>query len=248
MTEMIETRKQALASDDVARQPHSEHRSGDPVFEHTAPKIGPDGPSKGTTMTETSAAAPPVAGTASKRGRGVRLTFLLPAAVFVGLAVAFAYGLTRDPREIPSVLIGKPVPEFDLPPVKGRTLGLSTDDLRGEVSLINVFASWCVECRREHPVLMDLRERNVVPVHGLNYKDRPDDARAWLDGLGDPYTRTGADLDGRVAIEFGVYGVPETFVIDRTGRIAHKHIGAMDKRVLEETILPLIEELRQSSP
>jgi cytochrome c biogenesis protein CcmG/thiol:disulfide interchange protein DsbE len=164
--------------------------------------------------------------------------------MFLGLAVLFAYGFTLNPREIPSVLIGKPVPEFALAPVEGRTLGLSTDDLRGEVSLLNVFASWCAECRREHPLFMALQAGNIVPVHGLNYKDKPDDARNWLDQLGDPYTRTGADLNGRVGIDLGVYGVPETFVIDKAGRIAHKHIGALDQKALDKTILPLIAKLR----
>lgn len=124
-------------------------------------------------------------------------------------------------------------------------MGLSSANLKGEVSLVNVFASWCTECRAEHPVLMRLREENIVPIHGINYKDKPEDAREWLDNLGDPYTRTGADLDGRVAIEFGVYGVPETFVIDKAGRIAHKHIGAISPKDLNTEILPLIEALRQ---
>lgn len=182
------------------------------------------------------------------RGGLFRPAYLVPVAVFVVIAGFFAYGLTLNPNEIPSVLIGKPVPEFALPPVEGRTLGLSASDLKGEVSLLNVFASWCTECRREHPLLMRLREDNIVPVHGLNYKDKPEDARDWLDSLGDPYTRTGADLDGRVAIDLGVYGVPETFVIDSAGRIAHKHIGAMNADVLENKILPLVESLRQVSP
>lgn len=174
-----------------------------------------------------------------------RSTYLAPVAVFLVVAGFFAYGLTLDPSKIPSVLIGKPIPEFTLPPVAGRTLGLSASDLKGEVSLVNVFASWCAECRLEHPLLMRLREDNIVPVHGLNYKDQPDDARDWLDDLGDPYTRTGADLDGRVAIDFGVYGVPETFVIDKAGRIAYKHIGAISVSTLETKILPLVETLRQ---
>lgn len=176
-----------------------------------------------------------------------RLTYLAPVAVFVVVAGFFAYGLTLDPSKIPSVLIGKPVPEFTLSPVEGRTLGLSASDLKGEVSLVNVFASWCAECRSEHPILMRLREGNTVPIHGLNYKDKPEDAREWLDSLGDPYTRTGADLNGRVAIEFGVYGVPETFVIDKAGRIAHKHIGAISADALEKEILPLVETLRRES-
>src|SRR5690606_16548335 len=117
------------------------------------------------------------------------------------------------PSNLPSTLISKPVPDFALPPVKGRTLGLSSTDLKGEVSLVNVFASWCVACRAEHPLFMKLAAQGTVPLHGLNYKDQPDDAAKWLDSLGDPYTRTGADISGRVAIDWGVYGVPETFVI-----------------------------------
>ena len=123
----------------------------------------------------------------------------MPLALFVALAIALGWGLTRDAREIPSALIGKVVPEFALPAVQGRTLGLSTDDLRGEVSLVNVFASWCVACRAEHPLLMRLAAEGRMPIHGLNYKDQPEQAAQWLDRLGDPYTRTGADLDGRVA-------------------------------------------------
>jgi cytochrome c biogenesis protein CcmG/thiol:disulfide interchange protein DsbE len=122
---------------------------------------------------------------------------------------------------------------------------LSNGDLQGEVSLVNVFASWCTACRDEHPLFMQLYQENIVPIHGLNYKDRPRDAAAWLDALGDPYTRTGADINGRVGIDWGVYGVPETFVIDRSGRIAYKHIGAVTEQVLKETLLPLIAELKK---
>lgn len=170
--------------------------------------------------------------------------YVIAIASFAAIGVLLVMGLQGDPRLIPSPLIGKPVPEFRLPPVKGRTLGLSSADLNGEVSLVNVFASWCVACRDEHPLFMELARRNVVPIHGLNYKDAPGDAAQWLDTLGDPYTRTGADRDGRVAIDWGVYGVPETFVIGRDGRIAYKHIGPIDARALNEKILPLIERLR----
>ncbi len=170
---------------------------------------------------------------------------LIPVVAFASLTLVLGYGLTRDPSEVPSPLIGKPVPEFSLPPVQGRTQALSSSDLEGEVSLVNVFASWCTACRWEHPLLMELRRNGVVPIHGLNYKDAPEDAAAWLDALGDPYTRTGADRDGRVGIEWGVYGVPETFVIDREGRIAHKHIGPIEAKDLQETILPLVERLRE---
>jgi cytochrome c biogenesis protein CcmG/thiol:disulfide interchange protein DsbE len=150
-----------------------------------------------------------------------RLVFLVPVLVFLGLAVILGIGLTLNPREVPSPLIGKPVPEFSLPPVQGRTLGFSSTDLRGEVSLVNVFASWCTACRDEHPLCMRLKERNVVPIHGINYKDRPEDAAAWLDKLGDPHTRPAADLNGRVSFDCGVYGVPDTFRFDRYGYIAY---------------------------
>lgn len=166
-------------------------------------------------------------------------------AAFAAIVALLAVGLTRDPREIPSPLVGKPVPRFELPPVRGRILGLSSADLKGDVSLVNVFASWCVACKEEHPVLLQMKRQGVVPIHGLNYKDRPEDAGKWLDDLGDPYTRTGADIDGRVAIDWGVYGVPETFVIDRGGRIVYKHIGPITPEVLDTTLRPLIERLRK---
>jgi cytochrome c biogenesis protein CcmG/thiol:disulfide interchange protein DsbE len=174
-----------------------------------------------------------------------RLSVYVPLLVFLGLVVVFGIGLTLDPRKIPSPLIGKPVPVFDLPPVKGRALGLSSAGLKGEVSLVNVFASWCTACREEHPLLMKLQRDGLIPIHGLNYKDKPEDASKWLNELGDPYTRTGADLNGRVGIEWGVYGVPETFVIDRDGRIAYKHIGALTQDALRKKIIPLISALRQ---
>lgn len=190
------------------------------------------------------AARTPKAGGAAVRSRWGAL---LPIAVFLALVVALAVGLTLNPREVPSPLIGKPVPAFDLPPVKGRTLGLSSADLgKGEVSLVNVFASWCVACREEHPVLMDLKARGLVPIHGLNYKDQPDDAARWLAEWGDPYTRTGADVDGRVGIDWGVYGVPETFVIGPDGRIAYKHIGPITPEFVSEKLIPMIERLRRT--
>ncbi len=170
--------------------------------------------------------------------------YLLPIAIFAGIGVLLYAGLYRDPTLVPSPLIGKPVPVFALGPVRGREHGLSSRDLRGEVTLVNVFASWCVACRDEHPLLMALEHEGVIPIHGLNYKDAPDAAAAWLDALGDPYTRIGADLDGRVGLDWGVYGVPETFVVDRNGRIAYKHIGPVTPRVLDEAILPLVRALR----
>lgn len=186
--------------------------------------------------------ATPTPSDVPKHGR--RLRYLAPVAAFVALALMLAWDLTHNSREIPSALIGKPVPQFSLPPVQGRSLGLSTADLVGEVSLVNVFASWCVACRDEHPLFKQMKSEGIVPIHGLNYKDQPANAARWLNSLGDPYTRTGADRDGRVAIEWGVYGVPETFVITKSGRIAHKHIGPLRPEDLETTIRPLIERLR----
>jgi cytochrome c biogenesis protein CcmG/thiol:disulfide interchange protein DsbE len=178
------------------------------------------------------------------RHAAVRLRYGLPI-VFVALGFMLSWALNRDPRTIPSALIGQPVPQFTLPPVKGRTLGLSSADLTGEVSLVNVFASWCVECRAEHPLLLRMKADAVVPIHGLNYKDAPDEAARWLNSFGDPYARTGADLNGRVAIDWGVYGVPETFVVTKDGRIAHKQIGPISPENLENAILPLIRRLQQ---
>lgn len=175
--------------------------------------------------------------------KGGWLAGAIPLLVFVAIAVFLAIGLTRNPREVPSPLIGRAVPTFSLPPVLGRTMGLSDSDLRGKVSLVNVFASWCVPCRQEHPLIQRLATE--VPVHGLNHKDRPEDAARRLNELGDPYTRTGADLDGRVSIDWGVYGVPETFVIDHEGRIVYKQIGPISPRVLEGRILPLVRKLQK---
>ena len=177
-----------------------------------------------------------------------RLARFVPLVLFIAVAAFLAIGLAHDPRQVPSVLIGKPVPEFSLPPVRGRAVGLSSADLKGKVSLVNVFASWCVACRDEHPLLMQIKREGVLAVHGLDYKDPPADAQRWLDDMGDPYERTGADLDGRVAIDWGVYGVPETFVVDRDGRIAYKHIGAITPSVWRETLLPLVRSLERRSP
>lgn len=174
-----------------------------------------------------------------------RMLLLLPIGIFGGLAGAFGIALGRNQRGIVrSALIGDPVPEFSLPPVRGRTLGLATENLIGEVSLVNVFASWCAPCRVEHPLFLDLHRRGIVPIHGINHKDQPENAAAWLDRLGDPYMRTGADVDGRASIEWGVYGVPETFVVDRSGTIVHKHVGPLSEAVVEQTILPLVARLQ----
>ena len=182
---------------------------------------------------------------ATSSGQRSRWRNVWPLAVFIVIAIFLGVGLTLDPRVVPSPLIGKPVPEFRLPPVQGRTLGLATEDLRGDVAVVNVFASWCTACRDEHPLWMQLERQRVVPIHGLNYKDRPEDAARWLRELGDPYTRTGADRDGRVGIDWGVYGVPETFVVDKHGVIRDKIIGAITRKTVDERLLPLVRRLRE---
>jgi len=174
-----------------------------------------------------------------------RLLFVLPVVLLIGIAVLFAVGLKHDPSIVPSVLLDKPAPSFDLPPLSNDKPGLATAALNGKVSLVNVFASWCGPCRVEHPLFMHLAQEGEVPIYGINYKDKAADAKRWLRDLGDPYTRIGVDGDGRVAIEWGVYGVPETFVIDREGTIRFKHVGPLSPEVLEETILPLVRNLQQ---
>ena len=174
-----------------------------------------------------------------------RLFYILPV-VLLGLVAALAYlRLGKDPSVLPSALIDRPAPEFTLPPLLDTMPGLATSDLKGQVALVNVFASWCAPCRVEHPVFLRLKEEGRVAIYGINYKDKPEDATAWLQRLGNPYTRIGADREGRAAIEWGVYGVPETFVIDREGRIRYRHVGPVQPRDLDEKILPLLAELQK---
>lgn len=173
-----------------------------------------------------------------------RLLFLLPVLAFLGLAATFIAGLNDDPRLVPSPLIGKEVPSFDLPPAAGQRRGLSSADLKGRVTLVNVFASWCVSCRDEHALLLALKRQGSVPIDGIDYKDTPANAAQWLAARGDPYDRIGADTTGRVAIDWGVYGVPETFLIGPDGHIAYKQVGPVTAQVLERKILPLVAQLR----
>ena len=173
-----------------------------------------------------------------------RLAYILPLAVFAVLALYFAFGLRLDPRIIPSALIDKPVPTFDLPPIEGGPgNGFSSTDLSGRVSAVNVFASWCLPCLVEHPLVTWLGEIKGVTLYGINYKDKPADALAWLDKQGNPFWEIGADAKGRAAIDWGVYGLPETFIVDKKGRIRYKHVGPMTPQSFKDHILPLIEEL-----
>ena len=174
-----------------------------------------------------------------------RLIFLLPVLLVVVIGLGLGYGLTRDASEIPSVLIDQPVPDFELAPLAGvEQPGLGTADLGGQVALLNVFASWCAPCRVEHPVLTRLAEQRGIPLYGINYKDAPEDAAGWLAELGNPYRRIGVDPEGRTGIELGLTGVPETYVIDAEGRIRYRHAGPVTPRDVDDTLMPLIEELR----
>ena len=174
-----------------------------------------------------------------------RLLFLIPLTVFLILAVYLWAGLQIDPRIIPSALIDQPVPAFELPPLEIGKLGFGSSDLSGQVFIVNIFASWCLPCRVEHPLLMRLAEKKTVPVYGINWKDRPAAALAGLAQLGDPYARIGQDPDNKVGIDLGVYGVPETYIIDAEGRIRFKQVGPILPETLEETILPLIRDLQR---
>lgn len=169
--------------------------------------------------------------------------FLLPLSIFIILAGFLAYGLQLNPREVPSPLIGKPAPAFRVAQLHAADKTISPEDFKGQVWLLNVWASWCVSCRQEHPLLVELSRRKVVPVVGLNYKDQRADGLRWLADHGDPYVVSAYDLDGRIGIDFGVYGVPETFVVDRNGVIQYKHIGPVTAEALESKILPKIKEL-----
>ncbi|MBI3507048.1 MAG: DsbE family thiol:disulfide interchange protein [Proteobacteria bacterium] len=174
-----------------------------------------------------------------------RALFFLPLAVFAILAAYLGWGLTRDPQLVPSALIDRPVPEFALPAVAGIDRpGLASATLKGDVSLVNVFASWCPPCRIEHPILVRLAREGDVPVYGINYKDRAEDARRWLGELGNPYRAIGWDFENRVAVDWGVYGAPETFVVDRRGTIRYRHVGAITPDLLDNTLLPMVKRLR----
>jgi len=172
-----------------------------------------------------------------------RLWFLIPLAAFFALAIVLAVGLKRDPREVPSPLIDKPAPKFTLARLDDAAKTVRLEDLKGKVFILNVWASWCVACREEHPVLVDFAKKRVVPVYGLNYKDTRPDANAWLARFGNPYDASFFDEDGRVGLDFGVYGVPETFIVDGNGVIRMKHIGPITPEVLANKIEPLLRKL-----
>jgi cytochrome c biogenesis protein CcmG/thiol:disulfide interchange protein DsbE len=168
--------------------------------------------------------------------------FLIPIGLFALLGLLLAYGLKLDPRRIPSPLVGKPLPAFQLPTLHDANKSLGNQDFRGQVVLINVWASWCAACKQEHPVLMRMAQEKRVPLIGLNYKDQRADALNTLRAEGDPYDVSLVDADGRVGLDWGVYGVPETFLVDKTGVIRYKHIGPITHDDWERKLLPLVQE------
>jgi cytochrome c biogenesis protein CcmG/thiol:disulfide interchange protein DsbE len=173
--------------------------------------------------------------------------YLIPAAIFAMVVIFLAIGLNLDPRKVPSPLIGKPTPNFSLTRLKEPETAFNQDNLKGKVSLLNVWATWCVSCRAEHQVLMALADSGKVTIYGLNYKDKRQDALRWLKVYGDPYVANAFDENGRVGIDWGVYGTPETFLIDQQGIIRHKVIGPITAEILQNEVLPMIEQLQATT-
>jgi len=176
----------------------------------------------------------------------MKVKFLIPLLLFVVLVVFLAIGLNRDPHEVPSPLINKPAPAFEVPQLSEANKSFSPASMKGQVWILNVWASWCVACREEHPVLVELSKSKMATVIGLDYKDRREDALAMLTKQGNPYVLSAFDANGRVGIDYGVYGVPETYIIDKAGVIRFKHIGPVTMELLNQKIYPLISELQKS--
>ena len=171
------------------------------------------------------------------------MRFILPLGVFGLLVVLLGLGLTMDPKKVPSPLIGKPAPAFNLPQLHNQQVSFAPENFKGKVWILNVWASWCVSCRAEHKVITKLANMKLVDIVGLNYKDEPKDGQLWLQQFGNPYTLSALDYEGRAGIDWGVYGVPETFVIGKDGLIKYKHIGPVTDQALVEEILPVLKTL-----
>lgn len=169
------------------------------------------------------------------------LKYLLLIAGFLGLIVVFSIGLTRDPSALPSTYIDEPAPAFDLPSLKDPDRRVNNEKLTGKKSLVNIWATWCVGCRQEHPFLMDLARSGRIPIYGINWRDDRNDALRWLSQYGDPYVMSGFDADGRAGIDWGVYGAPETFLVDENGVVLHKHLGPLDAAAWQRDFEPLLE-------
>ena len=176
------------------------------------------------------------------------LRYLVPLIIFIVMAAFLYRGLSLNPREVPSPFINKPAPDFSLQKLDNMSEQFSNKDMLGKVWLLNVWASWCVACRQEHPLLVQMARRGDVPIYGLNYKDTPTQARQWLQQHGNPYVLSAVDYQGNVGIDYGVYGVPETFVIDKRGIIRHKIIGPISNGILGECVMPLVKILEQEDP
>lgn len=175
------------------------------------------------------------------------MRFILPLVLFGVIGIFLYKGLGNDPRYVPSPLIGKPAPEFSLPVLGDGGSNFTPEQMKGKVWMLNIWATWCASCRVEHPVLVDLARRGVIDIVGLNYKDEDNLAIQWLQELGDPYITTAVDQTGRIGIDWGFYGAPETFVIDKAGVVRHKHVGPVAPKDLHDTLLPLVAELREAS-
>ncbi len=176
----------------------------------------------------------------------MQIRYALPLVLFALLVVLFIVGMQLDPRKVPSPLIDKPLPQFDLAQLHDADLTINNDSFSGEVVLVNVWASWCVSCRYEHPILMEYSRSGEVALYGMNYKDTRENALEWLKQYGDPYRTSAFDPLGRTGMDFGVYGVPETYVLDKEGVLRYKHIGPISQQDLDDTIVPLIKKLRSS--
>ena len=175
-----------------------------------------------------------------------RLVYLLPLCIFLIIFGYFAVGLNLNPRDMPSMLIDQEVPAFDLEPIKGSTRGFSKEDLKGKVTLVNIFGSWCGACLVEHPFLMEIRAKGLVPIYGIDWREKnPDDGPRWLARRGDPYTLVGDDPKSKAAIAFGVTGAPETFFVDKRGFIRYKHVGPITQKNWQSRLWPLVQELRK---
>jgi len=173
----------------------------------------------------------------------MKLRALIPLIIFLALVILLAFGLTNDPKKIPSPLINKAAPDFSLPTVLNPEQIVSRSDMLGKVTLFNVWASWCAACRDEHPLLVEFAKQNNTAIYGLNYKDQRGDAIRWLQAFGNPYVSSAYDVSGNVGIDWGVYGVPETFLVDKKGIIRYKQIGPVTRQIIRDEILPLIHKL-----
>jgi cytochrome c biogenesis protein CcmG/thiol:disulfide interchange protein DsbE len=175
------------------------------------------------------------------------MRFAVPIIVFLLLVVVFSFGLFNDPRELPSPFLGEQAPTFEVASLKEPERLVGSAEYAGQMALVNVWATWCVGCRQEHEFLMQLAASDAIPIYGINWRDRRDEALSWLQQLGDPYVFSAFDEDGRVGIDWGVYGAPETFLISPDGIVLHKHLGPLNPSIWEEDFVPLIEAGAPSS-